>query len=214
MTQVYYRIIIIFGLLILLTAAAPSSADENIMLGKRMFNSYCSLCHGEDGKGTGVLAGKISSENPIPDLTDKKFQSRSVDEIQTLIQMYNRYGSIMPNWEKVIAESNLRHIAAYILAITQPDVRLRGDARRGREVYRRSCVACHGQRGEGNGVLAKMLDTEMINYRTEALSEVTDKHLIETITDGKGKHMPAWGGILSAGEIKDVAVFIRAMYKH
>ena len=193
--------------------AGEATAKENILIGKRFFNSYCSLCHGEDGTGNGQLTKKLSMPKPVTDLTADKYQSMSVDEVLGLIQGYNRENSQMPKWETVIPERNLRNVAAYVLLLTQKDIRMRGDVRRGREIFRQSCVACHGPRGEGNGVLAKILEVKMINFRTKALAEVTDATIIKAITMGQGELMPSWSGTLSSEEIKDVAAFIRSIYK-
>lgn len=201
--------------LILAGVFQPGDAfsGENLLVGKRLFNSYCALCHGEDGKGQGVLSKKLKTKNPIADLTADKYQSKSVEDLLRLIQGYNRDATMMPKWEQVIPERNLRHVAAYVLALTQTDLRMRGDARRGREIFRQSCVACHGPRGEGNGVLAQILDAKMINYRTKKLAEVTDEQLITIITNGKGEFMPPWMGTLSNEEIKDVAAYVRGLYQ-
>jgi len=193
--------------------AGEADAKQNLLVGKRLFNSYCSLCHGEDGTGHGPLSGKLKLAKPIADLTADKYQSKSVEELLRLIQGYSREDSLMPKWEKVIPERNLIEVAAYVLALTQTDLRMRGDARRGREIFRQSCVACHGPRGEGNGVLAQMLSVKMINYQTKSIAEMSDKEIIKVITGGKGEFMPPWSGTLSSEEIKDVAAYIRSLYK-
>ena len=193
--------------------ASEATAKENILVGKRFFNAYCSLCHGEDGTGNGQLTKKLSMAKPVADLTIDKYQSMSVDEVLALIQGYSRDNSQMPKWETVIPERNLRNVAAYVLLLNQKDIRMRGDVRRGREIFRQTCVACHGPRGEGNGVLAKILEVKMINFRTKALAEVTDATIIRAITSGQGELMPSWSGTLSSEEIKDAAAFIRSLYK-
>ena len=196
-----------------LMAVGAASAKENLLVGKRLFSSYCSLCHGDDGKGKGPLAAKLDLKKPPADLTSDKYQKMSVQSLLRLIQGYNRADSRMPKWETVIPERNLRHVAAYVLALTQTDLRMRGNARRGREIFRTTCVACHGPRGEGNGVLAKMLDVKMINYTTKAMAKVSDADIVKFITEGKGKVMPSWKNTLTSEDIKDVAAYVRNLYK-
>ncbi len=193
--------------------AGDAVAKENLLVGKRLFNSYCSLCHGEDGQGKGVLTAKLKLEKPPANLTDDKYQSQNVEDLLRLIQGYNRDNSTMPDWEQVIPERNLRNVAAYVLALTQTDMRIRGDARRGREIFRQSCVACHGYKGTGNGVLAKILKVKMINYGSKSITQISDKEIIKTITEGKGEFMPPWKSTLSSEEIKDVASYIRSLFK-
>ncbi len=206
-----YRLVIVVGFFLSTISASDATAKENLLVGKRMFNAYCSLCHGEDGMGKGPLSKKLKLKNGIANLTSDKYQSMSVQELLRLIQGYNRENTRMPKWETVIPERNLREVAAYVLALTQTDLRMRGDVRRGREIFRQSCVACHGPRGEGNGVLAAILQTKMVNYTTKKLI-ISDEAIIGIISEGKGEMMPPWLGTLSSEEIKDAAAYVRSLY--
>ncbi|MBF0292021.1 MAG: c-type cytochrome [Nitrospinae bacterium] len=184
-------------------------------MGKRLFHSYCSICHGDDGVGKGPLAAKLKGlKRPVADLTGEKYQKMNSQQLLDLIKGYNREITNMPKWENVIPDKNLKNVAAYILLLTQKDIRMRGDARRGREIFRQSCVACHGQNGEGNGVLVKMLEASKIpNMPSKGHSQISDEEMIKIITNGKGEVMPPWGGVLSSEEIKDVAAYVHSMYK-
>ncbi|MDH4185271.1 MAG: cytochrome c, partial [Nitrospinota bacterium] len=108
---------------------------------------------------------------------------------------------------------NLRSLAEYVLSLTQTDVRLRGDERLGREIFRLSCVACHGPQGDGGGVLAKLLSVKMINYQEKPLTSISDDELMKIIGKGKGEYMPGWEGTLASEEIRDVAAYVRSLYK-
>jgi len=207
-----FLVLLLVGCFALPGQSFGAGRRENVLAGKRLFNSYCMLCHGEDGRGGGPLANKIKLKSPVADLTQDKYQQMSVEKLLLLIEGYNRKETLMPKWEKIIPEKNLRSIAGYILMFTQKDIRMRGDARRGREIFRQSCVACHGARGKGNGVLAQVLGVKMIDYTSRSLSKITDEEIITTITNGKGEFMPSWMGTLSSEEIKDVASYIRTMF--
>lgn len=212
MFQKVFKISVIAALCAMVGGSA-ASAKTNILMGKRLFNSYCAVCHGADGKGGGPLAKQLKTKNPPANLTGDKFQSKSPDELLKLIQGYNRADSAMPKWENVIPEGNLRSVAEFILALTQSDVRLRGDERMGREIFRLSCVACHGAQGDGSGVLAKLLNAKMVNYTERPLTGITDDELIKIIGKGKGEFMPGWEGTLASEEIRDVAAYVRSLYK-
>jgi cytochrome c oxidase cbb3-type subunit 3 len=195
--------------------AQQAEGEDNTIMGKRLFHSYCSICHGDDGTGKGPLAAKLKGlKRPVANLTDEKYQKMSSQQLLDLIKGYNREITNMPKWENVIPDKNLKNVAAYILLLTQKDIRMRGDARRGREIFRQSCVACHGQTGEGNGVLVKMLEASKIpNMPAKGHSLISDEEMIKIITNGKGEVMPPWGGVLSSEEIKDVAAYVHSMYK-
>jgi len=62
----------------------PNNA-ANIEAGKRIFASYCVVCHGRDAQNTGVpFAGSISP--PIPSLASTDIQSYTDGQLQWIIQ--------------------------------------------------------------------------------------------------------------------------------
>src|SRR5687768_16915035 len=75
----------------------------------------------------------------------------------------------------------------------------------GREIYQARCASCHGEKGDGQGPVARYLwprprDLTAASYllRTTASGELpTDEDLFRTITLGmSGTAMPAWGDAL------------------
>lgn len=72
----------------------------------------------------------------------------------------------------------------------------------GRDVYGRSCTACHGSGGEGGR--GKRLNNGQALERYPDIAE-----LIEVIAEGKGSGMPAFGAALSEDEQTAVARYIR-----
>lgn len=72
---------------------------------------------------------------------------------------------------------------------------------RGKEVYERRCVACHGVEGNGNGLAATFTHVQrprdftfgVFKYRSTQDPLPTDADLLRTITRGvRGTAMPAW----------------------
>lgn len=89
---------------------------------------------------------------------------------------------------------------------------------RGRQVYEKHCVECHGESGKGDGPAAMTLvphprDFTSGRYKirsTETGSIPTDDDLVQTVRRGMpGSAMPAWGTILSDSDIRDVVYFIK-----
>lgn len=75
------------------------------------------------------------------------------------------------------------------------------DERKGREVYDLHCAACHGI----NGVSP---DPMVPNFADGDALFLMDAELVQRIGDGNDT-MPAFRGLLSADEIRDVIAYLR-----
>src|SRR5262245_43193344 len=75
-----------------------------------------------------------------------------------------------------------------------------GDAAAGKVIYERKCLLCHGEKGDGKGPAAELLDPRprdftsgIFKIRTTASKAPTDQDLFRVISDGMpGTSMPAW----------------------
>jgi len=91
----------------------------------------------------------------------------------------------------------------------------------GKEIFKRQCVACHGESGEGNGPAAVAFNPKPIDLTDanttldvgKSLGELTDDELAKILTDGKGS-MPAFGALLSPDDIKSLVAYIRSLSDH
>jgi cbb3-type cytochrome c oxidase subunit III len=185
--------------------------QPNPLLGSHLYRSYCLVCHGVDGKTVGPLARKLGFEPA--DLSSEAYQAKTVAELAAIIAGYRRPGdSNMPSWGMALSKLELRDIAAYISEITRKDLRLKGDTRRGRVIFKRACVACHGKDGTGRGVLAHLIHIAMIDLTvSENMKGMSDEELVKLIREGKGDYMPSWTGTLTDDEITDVAAYVRLL---
>src|SRR5215472_15137358 len=87
------------------------------------------------------------------------------------------------------------------------------DPQRGKAVYEKWCLECHGEAGDGNGAAAKFMlppprdfTKGVYKIRTTASGELpTDDDLFYVVSEGMpGSAMPEWKSKLSEGERKDV----------
>lgn len=92
------------------------------------------------------------------------------------------------------------------------------DAQRGKAVYEKWCLECHGETGEGNGAGAKFMlppprdfTKGVYKIRSTASGELpTDDDLLRVVAEGMpGSAMPEWKTKLSDGERRDVVAFIK-----
>ncbi len=92
------------------------------------------------------------------------------------------------------------------------------DTTRGKQVYVKWCVGCHGDTGAGDGPAAPAMVPRPRNFtgaiykiRTTASGQLpTDADLMRAIDEGlPGSAMPAWKGRLSDAERRGVAAYIK-----
>ena len=122
--------------------------------------------------------------------------------------------SKMPNWGLVLPQDDVKHIAAFITTLTRKGLKFRGNTRRGRIIYKNACVACHGKNGRGDGLLAQLIQIEMVDFsHSQSMQSLSDGKLIRTIKEGRGDFMPPWVGTLNDDEIVDVAAYVRLLAK-
>lgn len=91
-------------------------------------------------------------------------------------------------------------------------------AENGRVIYIRECLGCHGENGDGRGLLATTLTPRprdftrgLFRYRSTPTGKLpTDDDLQRTISHGlTGGGMPAFGPFLVESEIRDVVVYLK-----
>ena len=99
---------------------------------------------------------------------------------------------------------------------------LNDDATKGKELFKKNCMQCHGITGEANTKIAKMLATPPANFddpnykdsRGKKLSEYTDDQLESKIKYGsKGTAMPSFKAKLNDKEIEYLVAYVRSFAK-
>ncbi len=95
---------------------------------------------------------------------------------------------------------------ALVLAVTAP-----AHAQNGAALFKTKCAACHSADGSGSSAMGKQLG--VTDLRTDATQKQTDAQLTASITNGKGKKMPAYKGKLTDDQIKQLVAYIRGLAK-
>ncbi|MDW8322488.1 MAG: cytochrome-c oxidase, cbb3-type subunit III [Burkholderiales bacterium] len=115
-----------------------ASDAKAMQSGKRLFLTYCSQCHGSDGKGS----------KDFPNLTDQEWLWGGEPE-RIKASITNGFTAEMPPLgDAVGGEQGAREVANYVLAMAgRPhDAAL---AAAGKDKYA-VCAGCHGEDGKGN----------------------------------------------------------------
>jgi mono/diheme cytochrome c family protein len=118
----------------------------------------------------------------------------------------------MQNVLSIIDEDAFASALAYLPALTYPP-ELPGSAIAGRTHYILRCQGCHGPAGLGNGAGAEVLEIQPANFTQDTLliARDFDGAFQKIRTGGGGVHgssMPAWGVMLSDGDVWDLVAFI------
>ena len=86
------------------------------------------------------------------------------------------------------------------------------DVSRGKAVYERHCLSCHGAGGSGDGPAARSLKVPPANFHRFQSFMKSDDELLRTVEHGVVfSPMHSWRGQLSDGEMHDVVGYIRLL---
>jgi cbb3-type cytochrome c oxidase subunit III len=197
-------------------AAKPPAAYE----GRRLFVSYCQLCHGTGGKGDGPLA-KTMNISPA-DLTTT-VRSRSDTILRKIISgegrqtitgrdRHNLLSEAMPEWKDVFDEAQIDALIAYLRFLGRSKHELMGDSEVGLQLYQKYCTVCHGVEGDGEGIMTQLMGIMPMDHTNpNETNSLSNEELIKSILDGKGRFMPAWRGILSQADVEALVSYIRLL---
>jgi len=188
--------------------------------GRKLFTSYCQLCHGVNGKGGGPLARSMGIKPA--DLTTT-VRSRS-DTILTKIitgegrqtitgrDRHNLLSDAMPEWRTVFDKRQVKSLIAYLRFMGSKKHNLMGDPEQGMKLYLTYCKVCHGEEGDGEGIMTKLIGfTPMDHTNSNETDRLSNKQLFNSILNGKGKYMPAWKGILTNSDAEALVSYIRLL---
>jgi mono/diheme cytochrome c family protein len=210
-------VMVFSGFLVTLNAFAnPPLSYE----GRRLFVSYCQLCHGEDGKGGGPLAEDMKI-SPADLTTTVRSRSDTIlkkiitgDGRQTITgrDRHNILSESMPSWKGVFSNSQVDALIAYLRFLGNSKHSMMGDPVKGMELYKQYCQVCHGEEGDGDGIMTKLMKMEPMDHTNpNEMNRLTNEELVEGILDGTGRFMPAWEGVLTRVEIEALVSYIRLL---
>jgi len=181
--------------------ATLSKDEEAHKSGQSLFMTYCLQCHGSDARGAKGFPNLTVAQN------EKWLYGNTPDKIVETIS--NGRNGQMPAWGAAFGEEKVKDVANYVLKIAG---RKEGDgpgdydpvrAARGQATFAQVCSACHGPEGKGSQTIgAPNLTRKLWLYGG---SKAT---IIETITNGRTNHMPAWKETLGEGKIHLLAAYV------
>ena len=174
--------------------AALAKNPEALAIGQKLFLNNCAQCHASDGAGS----------RGFPNLTSGAWQwGGDPATIKTTIAE-GRNG-VMPPFGAALGEEGVKNVAQYVRSLAG----LTADSIRvafGRDLYRQSCVACHGADGKGNPALGapNLTDKNWLHGAAEPV-------VMETIAKGRNSQMPAHKGLLDEAKIHLLTAYVLSL---
>jgi len=174
------------GLVICLVASSAFAQEGGPgPLGKKLYDKYCSQCHGINGDGKGVAYPFLKPEPR--DFTSGKYKIRTTpsgslptdQDLRNIIQKGMPYTS-MPAW-LLFNDQELEEIVDYVKSFSEdfadpenvadpielpsPPEITQESVEAGRIVYEElGCAGCHGEVGRGDGLSAPTLKDDWGNH--------------------------------------------------
>ena len=183
-------------------AADPALRAFALAGGRVAFASNCAGCHGSGGQG--AVGG-------FPSLADDDWiYGGDFDAIQHSITVGVRNGEhpdargvAMPAFAQAgLSAAQIGTMADHVLSLSGA-----GPASApGAALYAENCIACHGERGEGNRELgAPRLNDQVWLYGSDKAA------ISRTIANARAGVMPAWGSRLDPAMINMLTVYVHAL---
>jgi cytochrome c oxidase cbb3-type subunit 3 len=178
------------------TPVAELASDPAAMnAGKRLFVTYCAVCHGSDARGA----------PGFPNLRDNDWLHGGTPEKIEETILYGRMGT-MPAWEGPLGGAEgVNQVATYVMSVAgrKVDAKL---AAAGKEKFDMFCVGCHMPGGTGNQALgAPNLSNNIWLYGG------SPRTIKETIAGGRNGRMPAHNEFLGKAKVHILAAYIYSL---
>jgi mono/diheme cytochrome c family protein len=198
---------------VLLTALSDEQAE-----GRVIYQSVCWTCHGAGGRGDGPVAQTDTVGVP-QDFIAGDYAERSVDDLVDRFEASLTGTGVdpdHPHMQSVLAllkPDRFRTALSYIPVLAYPPG-IPGSAVTGMDLYQTRCVACHGEKGDGQGFAADALKVmKPADFRSDTLVAAGDyEGLFNRIREGgrtvHGSSMPPWGQALSDTELWDLVAYV------
>ena len=175
---------------------ATVAADPNARaIGKHLYLTYCSQCHGSDAAGA----------RGFPNLTDADWlYGGDPDTIKATLT--DGRAGVMPALGDALGADGTRQVANYVLSLSgrQHDAAL---AAAGKTKFEENCAACHMPGGTGMQAMGAPNLTDKV-----WLYGGSEGAIIESIARGRNGVMPALAQTLGTTSNKDAKLHLLAAY--
>ena len=207
-------------------STVSDNPEPTLEVGAQVFHKRCTLCHGNEGMGEGLLPLKLK-DYPNTNLLKPKYSTarEMVHEIVVFGGTQGKVSNLMPPMGNDLTWTQTESVVDFVLLLREDQpkaaamlsaLRSQGDVSRrlGQDIFSSRCVLCHGKYGEGDGRMAKVLKAPPPADLTA--SRLPDGYLKDIISKGgagvgRSPHMPPWGDQLNTLEIDSVILYLKSI---
>ena len=171
--------------------AAVAADPEARGMGKRLFVTYCSQCHGSDAGGS----------KGFPKLSDAIWNWGGDPETIKATITHGRMGAMIP-FGTALGPDGVKDAANYVRSISglaHDSLR----AQRGAELFQQNCAACHGADAKGTPAMGALNLTD-----GDWLWGSSEKVISESISKGRMNRMPGFGEFLGEDKVHLLAAYV------
>ena len=173
---------------------AVSENPEANTIGKRLYATYCTQCHGSDARGA----------RGYPDLTDDDWLWGGKPEDIKKTIMQGRAGS-MPAWQEVIGTEGVFNVSEYVRSLGGQEGN-RVVISKGKEIFATNCAVCHGADAKGNYMFGAPNLTD-----NKWLYGGTQKRVVESVSKGRIGQMPPHAEFLGEAKVHLLAAYVYSL---
>lgn len=222
------KLFVVTSLILLNQSSFAGSRVPEVTLdhGAKVFYDRCTLCHGNDGMGEGILPLSIKDYPPTNLFSPKYGEDRkSIRKAIVFGGSKKEMSEEMPPWGDELTYRDLESVAMFveylrgnsenaIVMLSKEALTGSPGVRKGRGVYITRCTLCHGKFGEGDGRMARVIkDPPPFNL---TLSRVPDDYLRNIINKGGSKlgrsaRMPPWEDDLTPVEVDSLVLYLKTL---
>ncbi len=201
-----HTLFIVLALMCMNTASA-----EN--LGQRVYEKYCTPCHGENGDANTAASRAL---NPMPrnfiqaDFVNDLTRERVIEVVSN-----GRPGTAMVGWQKRLSREQIEAVSGYVRQRFAKNMVMpkcaschseKEDFALGEQVYHARCYFCHGYDGRANTEASQYLSPPPKDLRKVKMSQA---NLAKVISQGReGTAMMPFRTVLSQREIAAVVAYV------
>ncbi len=196
-----------------------------------LYRQHCAACHGDNGDGKS-RAQRGLRPPPRDSTTAEAWQELNRARMISAVT-HGRPNTAMVGWEGRLDATEIAGVVDYVRSAFMRDPALlaaaqerfdplpaalaplnssKREGRSGRDIYKRNCSACHGDKGNGSTWTQSGLNPPPRDFTaSEARDYLTRERMITSVTYGRsGTAMMPFNSRLSADEISAVVDYIRA----